>query len=242
MVPLGNAGLLSLWESGQMLHPLDRGLLVVRSALARTADESVTDWPLGARNEILAKIHYECFGALLQGWTECEACGEKLEFSVDSQALIRRQEDRNTEAIRVKGQTFRVPTSRDLAQIAGEHDVETAAMRLRDSCRIPDSETHCAEGEVMAAWSSEDLEELGERMMRADPLAEITLSFECPSCKSASEQTLDLPAFLWAEIDTYARRLFEEIHVLAAAYGWSEENILALSEARRALYLRMVQT
>ena len=241
MVPFGNAGLLSLWESGQTLHTLDRGLLVVRSALVRTADESVADWPLGARNQILAKIHAECFGASLQGWTECEACGEKLEFAVDSQALIKRQEGRNTEAIHVKGQTFRVPTSRDLAHIAGEHDVETAATRLRDSCRIHDGKTHGAEGEVMAAWSREDLEELDEKMMRADPLAEITLSFECPACKSVSEQTLDLPAFLWAEIDAYARRLFEEIHVLAAAYGWSEEDILALSDARRAVYLRMVQ-
>jgi hypothetical protein len=38
-----------------------------------------------------------------------------------------------------------------------------------------------------------------------------------------------------------ARRLLIEVHSLASAYGWSETDILSMSEPRRALYLEMVQ-
>jgi len=37
------------------------------------------------------------------------------------------------------------------------------------------------------------------------------------------------------------RRLLVEVHALASAYGWSEQEILSLSDARRRLYLEMVQ-
>jgi hypothetical protein len=32
-----------------------------------------------------------------------------------------------------------------------------------------------------------------------------------------------------------------EIHAIASAYGWSEKEILALSDPRRAFYLEMVR-
>ena len=49
-----------------------------------------------------------------------------------------------------------------------------------------------------------------------------------------------MPAFLWDEVDVRARRLLDEVHALAGAYGWSEQRILALSEARRRAYLDRV--
>ncbi|HUD55174.1 MAG TPA: hypothetical protein VMR02_08095 [Terracidiphilus sp.] len=43
------------------------------------------------------------------------------------------------------------------------------------------------------------------------------------------------------QIEARARRLLYEVHTLAAAYGWSEREILSLSAPRRALYLEMVR-
>ena len=48
---------------------------------------------------------------------------------------------------------------------------------------------------------------------------------------------LDPVAFLWAELDGWARRLAGEVHLLAAVYGWGEAEILAMSPPRRRLYL-----
>jgi hypothetical protein len=52
---------------------------------------------------------------------------------------------------------------------------------------------------------------------------------------------LDTAALLWDEITARAGALLHEVHRLASAYGWSEAQILALSPARRARYLALVE-
>ena len=235
MRALSNVDFLSLWEAGHRLHSLDRGVLAARALLAEPGEESVADWPLGRRNEVLAQFHNQYFGAALQGWTECERCGEKLEFTVDCRSLIERQQGRSEQPVIVGDSVFRVPTSRDLARVAGEPDASSAAMRLAELCRIDGT----SDGE--ASWSHKEMEELSEKMSEADPLAEIMLSFACPACEAMREQTLDLPEFLWAELEAFVKRILNEIHILASCYGWSEAEILALSEGRRAIYVQMVQ-
>jgi hypothetical protein len=78
-------------------------------------------------------------------------------------------------------------------------------------------------------------------MAQADPMAEIRVTVNCPACGNESEETLDIVTFLWAEIEGRAKRLLWEIHAIASAYGWTETEILALSDSRRALYVEMVQ-
>ncbi len=234
MRALSNADFLSLWEQGHRLHSLDRGVLAVRALLPEASEESVADWTLGRRNEALAELHEGYFGPAIEGWTECERCGEKLEFTVDCRRLVERQGGKGAERVEVSGRRFRLPTSRDLARVAGESSADEAAVRLATMCCVSES-SDCAE------WSREELEELGEKMSKADPLAEILLSFECPVCGATRQQVLDLPAFLWAEFESFAKRMLEEIHILAHAYGWRESEILALSDKRRAAYVQMVR-
>lgn len=52
---------------------------------------------------------------------------------------------------------------------------------------------------------------------------------------------LDTAALLWDEISIRAGALLQEVHRLASSYGWSEEQILALSATRRAHYLALVE-
>lgn len=241
MHALSTADFLSLWEDGQRLHSLDRGVLAVQCWFPGAAGESVADWSLGRRNQALARLHAQCFGSRIEGWTACGGCGEKLEFKVDCRALIERQGEGNSQPVEFKGQVFRAPTSRDLARIAGECDAERAALRLVGMCRIESGDERIAGDGGPAGWSGEELEQLGEAIAAADPLAEIALSLACPVCGLAREEALDLPAFLWAELEACAKRILNEVHALATAYGWSESEILSLSDARRALYLEMVQ-
>ena len=239
MRALCNEEFLELWEGGRRLHALDRALLTIQASFPEAAEETPADWPLGRRNQALAQLRTLFFGRQLQGWTVCEKCGEKLEFELDCANLLDRQQEDSPQTIQVRGCTFRLPTSRDLARIADVHEVKAAVLRLLESCRLRDAE----QGEASAdlAWSQEEIEELDEKMSLADPLAEIALSLECPVCKSTSEEALDLPAFLWAEMEARARRILQEVHTLALSYGWHEAEILALSDTRRAMYLQMVQ-
>ena len=50
----------------------------------------------------------------------------------------------------------------------------------------------------------------------------------------------DIVSFFWREIEEFAIRTLREIHALARAYGWAEDQILALSPTRRRCYLEMV--
>ncbi len=238
MRTLSNADFLSLWERGRQLHPLDQGLLAIQTAFPETGQQNVADWPLGRRNRALAELRCACFGSALQGWTACPQCGEKLEFDMDARALTQQQtqqqEHEQTGTIVVDGRTFRLPTSRDLARIAGEQDPSAAARRLLEACQV-EGQAEENEGE------KQDVEKIGERMAQADPLAEIVLTFQCPVCGDTRNEVLDLPTFLWAEIEARVKRLLVEIHTLASAYGWTEAEILSLSDARRQLYLEMVQ-
>jgi hypothetical protein len=236
MRALSSADFLSLWERGLRLHPLDRGLLALSAALPEVPHENLADWPLGRRNSALVKLRSSSFGSSLRGWTCCPQCEEKMEFEMDGNALMKQQANDEPgigETIEVKGHSFRLPTSRDLAGAAEEADSRAAAVRLIERCRVGSGES--------SAWSEEDLEEIGERMAMADPMAETRLALHCPECGNAWDETLDIASFLWAEIEARARRLLWEIHIFASTYGWTEAEILSLSDTRRALYLEMVR-
>jgi hypothetical protein len=235
---LPDSDLLQLWEDGARRHPIDRALLLLGAAQPDAPYDALADWPLGHRNRAIGDLRAACFGHGIHGWVECPRCGDRLEFETDWRALAAAAgNDQRDGPILVGARVFRLPTSRDLARVATESDPHVAAIRLVANCLLgpSDSGPHDA-----GAWSDEELDEIGDRMAQADPLAETRLTLACPTCAHAWEEGLDIATFVWAEIDARAKRILYEVHRLASAYGWAETQILALSTRRRALYLEMV--
>jgi uncharacterized Zn finger protein (UPF0148 family) len=216
--------ILDIWEKGRRLHPLDRGLLALSMALPYPR-EDVADWPLGRRNHELFDLHCQAFGSRLQGWTSCTACEEKVEFDLDANALVSAQEEEHArpETLTVGGERFRLPTSRDLAEVMAAIDAKPAAVRLLERCREDRAEP--------LALSDAMLDEVEEMLASADPLADIRLALLCPACGHAWSGTLDIARFVWTEIESRARRLLWEVHHLARAYGWTEAEVLSLTAA-----------
>jgi hypothetical protein len=242
MCALSQADCLALWESGQGLHPLDQGLLAIQTAFPEMRNESVADWPLGRRNRALAELRCALFGRWIRGWSECEACGEKVELAVDGAAISDCATPGSEARVQVGERSFRLPSSRDLARITAEADPGTAAVRLLELCSVSATGSEAAQEQETPAQLSEDqLELIGETMSQADPLAEILLHFDCPVCGHSFDQALDLPSFLWSEIEGRAKKLLLDVYALASRFGWSENEILSLSAARRDFYLQMVQ-
>jgi hypothetical protein len=195
----------------------------------------LADWSLGRRNQALAQLRCRCFGDRLPCWAACRHCGAQLEFELDGRMFAGGPLMESTALpILFNGRTFRLPTSRDLAEIVTEADTVQASIRLLEECLL--------EPAVGSPPTAEEVEAIGEIMADADPFAEIRLSLHCAGCGKASEETLDIASFFWEEIDARARRRLLEIHTLASAYGWSEAEILALNENRRALYLAAIQS
>jgi hypothetical protein len=231
MPSLTNSQLLDLWENGAKLHPLDRGLLALSLMHPEKAAESLADWTLGRRNQVLLELHATLFGERLQAWAGCAACGEKMEISLDRRALL--EHSAAEETITAGNNRFRLLTTRDLAEASRQADIDSAALCLVRRCSLDSAD--------FQTWSSEDIEQLGDRLAAADPLAEIRLTLVCPTCQAESTETIELTAFLWTEIEACARALLWEVHTIASAYGWTEDEILGLSPARRAHYVEMAQ-
>ena len=233
MPALSGFDAVALWEHGVSLHPLDRGLLALGTADPSAAN-AAADWPLGRRNHALLDLHASWFGPRLDGWTCCPACGEKVEFELDARQLGRPTGARCPEdPVTVGEHAFRLPTSRDLAHVAAAGGSAAAAAALLERCRIG--------GPRNGQWADGLLETIEDRLADADPLAEIRLALDCPSCGHEWKDALDIARFLWTEVEALARRVLWEVHTLALAYGWSESETLALSAVRRAAYLQMVQ-
>ena len=233
---LSDSDLLQLWEDGTRRHPVDRALLMLGAAHRDAAYEALADWPLGERNRAIAQLRAACFGPGIHGWVACPRCGDRLEFETEWRALADAGDPDPDRPLVVGARTYRLPTSRDLARIAAESDPHLAAIRLVEGCRLG---PHDAD-DGGAAWSDQELEAIGERMAQADPLAETRLTLACPSCTHAWDETLDIAAFAWEEIEARAKRIMLDVHRLASSYGWTEAQILALSARRRAVYLEMV--
>ena len=234
MRAFSTSDILEMWERGRRLHPLDRGLLALSTALP-SPSEDLADWPLGRRNRALFDLHCAAFGSRLQGWTSCAGCGEKIEFDLDANVLMSAQGEQQgwPAMLTVGSERFRLPTSRDLAEVMAASDSTPAAVRLLERCRERRPEP--------LALSDAMLEEVEEKMASADPMAEIRLASLCPMCGHEWDVTLDIARFVWAEIESRARRLLWEVHHLARAYGWTEADTLSLPAGRRAMYLEMVQ-
>jgi hypothetical protein len=86
----------------------------------------------------------------------------------------------------------------------------------------------------------EVLEEASDRMSKADPQADVELALSCPQCGHKWQMYFDILSFFWKEIDSWAYRTLQDVHSLASEYGWSEAEILAMSNRKRQAYLDLV--
>jgi hypothetical protein len=157
----------------------------------------------------------------------CPACGESIEFAPEAAQLL--------------GAEPRPPAP--LAQggfvVRCAADAETACAILLERCVVgatgPDGAV--APHELPSAVR----DALDEAMVAADPLAEVLIDLTCPACGAAFRADLDVAGFIWSELDAKARRLLDDVDALARAYGWTESEVLALSDERRAAYLRLAR-
>jgi hypothetical protein len=226
MRALSATELLTVWERGMSQPPVRRALTLLAAACPEASSDSLAALTIGQRDERLLTLREIMFGSELTGLTDCPECGNKIELSFNCSDIRPATEtELPTElALQSNGREvrFRLPTSADLLAVDNPK-------QLLERCLLGGS--HLTEDLLPAVC---------EKMSNADPMAEIHLALNCPSCGDKWVAPFDIVAFLWREISAAARRLLREVHTLAAAYGWTETEILALSPARRGVYLEIV--
>jgi hypothetical protein len=222
--------MLTAWEHGWNRHPVDR-TLILRALCSPGADpESLADEPLGQCNAALLELRAATFGRRLRAQLDCMGCDEPLELELDTAELLQARAT-HMDWVDVDGVRFRPPCVRDLARIAGMADTEAAAGRLLEMCALD---------EPVDLYRDDLIAEVESALERADPWSDLLIEVRCDLCGRTWSEALDVPALLWDEVAHRARALFDEVHLLATAYGWSEDTILELSDQRRAAYLQRV--
>jgi len=235
MVPPSERELLLLWEQGRFRHPIDRALLLGAWARPDLDPESLAQMPLGLLNVELLQLRASLFGSRLELQLSCERCRELLEIPVDIKTLLEQAAARGgSEQVSWEGFSFRQPSSRDLALVVDELDAAAAAVRLLEACCT--EKPADADGAMAAPALLAKVDSLLED---GDPLADPRLTAVCPACGGEVDAGIDPAGLLWQEVQAWARAVFWQIHLLASAYGWTEDEVLALSPARRRVYLEL---
>lgn len=242
MTPLSARALLGAWEAGAAQHPLDRALTVLLAAGTAESRAQLAALPLAERDARLLRLRAAMVGPALSAFTACGRCGERLEFSLDTAALAASEgvapgeHEVRAEGWRVR---FRLPDSRDAALAARARGVDEARGLLAARCLL---EIEGPDGPAGADSLPEPVRAaVDEAMAAAAPTAEVDLELACPACGAEWRSVLDVPAFFWTELAARARRLLGEVHTLARAYHWSENEILSMTARRRRAYLDLVE-
>lgn len=199
--------------------------LRLHALLARSVpQEELAAESLGARNQRLIRFARTLRRAPLEATCTCTHCGTEIEFTFPEDAILSAPTPAPDMVVRPRGGVgrYRVPNMGDLWA-----DPEPRHLIVR--CRLD------------ATPGGEDAPDtVGSAFDAADPAGNMSIQLVCPDCGTAQSLSLDPAPFVAAELDRIQRRLLNDIHLLASAYGWSEAQILALPTARRRAYCAMI--
>jgi hypothetical protein len=227
---LAATDLLSLWERAGARSAHERALELLGLALPDVTPDSRAALDLGLRDWHLLRLRAELFGYDLPCYGDCPHCGERLDITLDARAYACEPLPYAREFVDRGGSRWRLPNTLDLIAAARCADAEEAERVLFERCRIgggaPDRATFTEVDDGLAS------------IARARALE---LELTCAECAGTWALTFDPASFLWEELNARALTLLDEVHRLALHYGWSERDILALSEARRRAYLARLQ-
>jgi hypothetical protein len=237
--PLRGEDELFLAEEGASLLPAARTTALLTRCLVRlgpcepVSEERVRSLSVGDREALLLHVRRSTLGERIPCVLACPACAEAIDVELLVSDLLVPPYDRWPEwheldlgsgtAVR-----FRLPTGADqeaAAPVALDDPAAAARLVLE----------RCVDGPVGSAAAV-----LPEALARLDPQAEIVLELACPACAERFTALFDTGDYLCRELLARQGALFHEVHALARAYHWNEGEILALTPARRRVYLDLL--
>lgn len=245
MFELNEREILYLWEIGQQLHPLDIALTILSITFPEKSWDELTKLSKGQRDALLLEIRKDIFGNYLKGLAQCEYCKEPLEIVFDTSVIASSnvyEEQKNEYNLSYSGYDvkFRLPNSIDLATIVGGMNLTQARSQLLKNCLLK-----VKRKDKPFAFSKLPIKLIRiitDKMAELDPFAEIKLDVHCLMCGQRQDLILDIVSLLWSEISALALQVLHQVKVLARFYGWSEQEILAMSPIRRQKYIEMAGT
>jgi hypothetical protein len=212
---------------------------VVRLDDATTSRDLVQRLLVGDRDYVILQLRRITLGDRIQAVFACPACGAKLDvtFSTDAIPVERRPQEVGVYDLSLdctegcpRTVRFRLPRGADQECVASL-DADTAVRVLLERCVQDDGGTPLSDRERDAVIAAMD---------QLAPKVEVELELACTECAHCFVESFDTSAFFFGEMRMGGEQFVREIHWLALYYHWSEEQILALTRARRRKYLSIL--
>jgi hypothetical protein len=240
MHALTQTQLLDLWDAGSRLDPWRQAALLLKSAWP---DATVAQWPLGRVNARLLELRAAVFGPAWNCVADCPACRQVAEVQLDIPALLAAAgpdddlvpPDTWHTLDEAGAARFRLPVLADLTEVRSA-EAASAERLLHAIVELPDLQGAAALEEDPPLRVAVE-----QALLRVDPLSAIDIVVDCPACGHRWRAAAEVIGMLWSDLSVAARRLLADVARLAALFGWSEQQILALSPMRRQHYLDMVR-
>jgi hypothetical protein len=235
--------IIGVWELGQHQTPVEKALTILGRVYPDRAPESIAALSIGQRDLRLLLLRELTLGPTLESIAECPHCREGLEFSMKVRDICvdRVVEEPREFTMEADGYeiTYRLLDSADQLAIASCGDLTDARDWLVRRC-VKSVRLNGA-----AVEEGEDLPEpviarLAEHVASSDPQAEVLLDLNCAICGHTWQVFFDVATYFVDELRSTVVKLLREVHYIARAYGWSESEILAMSDAKRKFYMEMV--
>jgi hypothetical protein len=219
--------------TAQAIMLLDRLLVPAAGAALGPGDAqalTATD-----RDRLLAAIYAAEFGSRIDCVIRCDACGEPFDIDFRLPDLMASVDlapadvptIREPEMRLADGRLVRLPRGNDELELFGLPP-ENAEATLLARCML-EGDAEPGDAAVL------------EALERAAPILDVDLDAACPECGAAVQAHFDLQHYLLAAIAQEGPSRIAEIHLLAATYGWSLDEILALGRGRRRAFAMAIE-
>jgi len=195
--------------------------------------------PVADVEVLLLELRRLMFGEWVRGEAACPSrtCGARVDVSFRVGDYLAHHAPRPVRDVQPDGEEgwltlrnapvrFRLPLAADCMAVNGRPDAERLMIaRCVDPPELPQRLL----GRVARALS-----------LLAPPLADVVQG-RCPECGSDLAVYFDPQDFTLRELRGEASLVFEEVHLLASRYHWSEASIMSMPRARRAQYAELIQ-
>ena len=234
----GPAEWLQAWEAAARLGAGWREAALLQRACPGTDLRQLAALPLGARDALLMQLRRGLFGPAMQCSAICPECGERCEWEQPAEPSAQTADVANETRWQENGWSVRLrpPNGLDLAALDEGGTSPGGGLLARCVIEV-ERDGHTADVSTLPPSVEASL---SDALLALDPRLDTGVALSCPACGTSWEADFDIGAYLWAEIDAWARGLLGEVHQLASAYGWTEPEVLALGPARRAHYLALL--
>jgi hypothetical protein len=244
--PLATDELLELWDTTSGKSMLEKSLRLLSKVYSTDNIDQVARLSIGERDARLLEIREWLFGKTLRNKANCQNCSETIEWESNSNAMhlqdfpeyfSLKNHELEKDSYYIK---FRLLNSADLLNLTSiEHLTENSYKKVISKCILSatkDNQEYDINNLPESVW-----EALNDRMSEEDPQADIRMQLVCPNCNHSWEMNFDIGSYLWSEINVWAKKILEEVYLLAGFFRWSEKDILNMSSNRRRLYIDMIR-